>query len=98
MLDPYALKIFIDGSALENPGGAGGIAGIVQYPDSFGMPDEQIFDIGYRETTNNRMELRALLTALRYARETAPRLRISRIQIVTDSLYVNNNYRRAEGW
>ena len=38
MLDPYALKIFIDGSALENPGGAGGVAGIVQYPDSWGRP------------------------------------------------------------
>jgi|SRR6185312_5328929 len=98
MLDPYALKIFIDGSALENPGGAGGVAGIVQYPDSWGRPDEQIFDVGYRETTNNRMELRALLTALQYARETASRPRVSRVQIITDSLYLNNNYRRAEAW
>lgn len=98
MLDPYALKIFIDGSALENPGGAGGVAGIIQYPDSSGKPDEQIFDVGYRETTNNRMELRALITALQYARATASSLRVSRVQIITDSLYVNNNYRRADGW
>jgi ribonuclease HI len=31
--DPHALKIYIDGSALQNPGGSGGLAGIVVYPD-----------------------------------------------------------------
>jgi ribonuclease HI len=98
MLDPHALKIFIDGSALENPGGSGGIAGIVQYPDSWGRSDEQVFEIGYRETTNNRMELRALLTALQYLRKNSDSLPIQRVQIVTDSLYVNENYRRADGW
>jgi ribonuclease HI len=68
-LDPYALKIFIDGSALKNPGGPGGIAGVAQYPDSWNKADECIFEIGYLATTNNRMELRALLEALDHTRE-----------------------------
>ncbi len=54
---PHALKIYIDGSALQNPGGAGGLAGIVVYPDDWNLPNEHIFEIGYQATTNQRMEL-----------------------------------------
>jgi len=31
-LDPHALKIYIDGSSLKNPGGACGYAGIAEHP------------------------------------------------------------------
>lgn len=98
-LDPYALKIFIDGSALKNPGGPGGIAGVAQYPDSWNKPDECIFEIGYLETTNNRMELRALIEALDHARgRYSSRGELRRVQIVTDSKYVYDYYRYAELW
>jgi ribonuclease HI len=45
--DPHALKLYVDGSALKNPGGPGGIAGIAEFPDRM------------NRTTNNRMELLA---------------------------------------
>jgi ribonuclease HI len=98
-LDPYALKIFIDGSSLKNPGGRGGLAGVAQYPDSWNKPDECIFEIGFLETTNNRMELRALNEALDHVRDRySGRGRLERVQIITDSKYVFENYRRADLW
>ncbi len=56
--DPYALKIHIDGSAYRNPGGVGGIAAIVEYPDTSDKEPETILQIGFAETTNQRMEWR----------------------------------------
>jgi ribonuclease HI len=97
-LDPYALKIYIDGSALQNPGGAGGLAGIVVYPDDWNMPNQRIFEIGYQATTNQRMELLACLKAFEWIREDATVLRVQRVQIVTDSKYVYENRERATWW
>lgn len=97
MFDPHALKIIIDGSALRNPGGPGGFAGIAVYPDHWNRPDEQIFAIGYTETTNNRMELRACIRALEYVRDELPGL-VERVLIVTDSQYVCDNHRRVIAW
>src|SRR5690242_645654 len=98
-LDPYALKILIDGSALKNPGGPGGIAAVAQYPDSWNKPDECIFEIGYLQTTNNRMELRAMIEALNHVRDRySGRGSLGRVQIVTDSKYLYDYYRYADGW
>ena len=55
--DPYALKLYIDGSALKNPGGSGGFACVAEFPESWSQPDDVIFQKGFHETTNNRMEL-----------------------------------------
>ncbi len=97
MLDPHALKIIIDGSALKNPGGPGGYAGIAVYPGDWNLPDEQIFAIGYTETTNNRMELRACIRAMEYVRDELPGP-VDRVLVVTDSQYVYNNHRRVATW
>ena len=59
--DPNALKIWIDGSAFNNPGTDNGLAGIVQYPDSFDKKPEVIFRVGYEESNISRMELRACI-------------------------------------
>lgn len=96
--DPHALKLYVDGSALENPGGPGGAAGIVEFPEHLSRGNEVIFEEGYVETTNNRMELRACIGALEYVRRAPSSLGISRVLIVTDSLYVNDNHRRAPYW
>ena len=61
-------------------------------------PNEVFFEEGYRETTNNRMELLACIRALEYVRHHVPALRISRVIIVTDSLYLHNHYRHAPLW
>jgi ribonuclease HI len=93
-LDPHALKIYIDGSALKNPGGPGGLAGIAEFPKHMNRANEVLFEEGYKETTNNRMELRACLRALEYVRRSAT----CRVIIVTDSLYLHDNHRRAPTW
>jgi ribonuclease HI len=96
--DPHALTIHIDGCALDNPGGPGGIAGMVEYPDALKCEPEVIFQIGFVATTNNRMELRACHEALTWARRNAPPYRPSRIVILTDSMYVFQHQIRAIRW
>lgn len=96
--DPNALKIYVDGSALKNPGGPGGIAGIAEFPENLNRDNELIFEEGYIETTNNRMELRARIKAFEHARQFAALLRRPRIIVITDSLYVNDNHHRAPYW
>jgi ribonuclease HI len=86
--DPVALKVYTDGSCLRNPGGRGGIAGIVEYPDGVDLPPEPIFERGYYSTTNNRMELRAVIQALEFIASEGARLRVRSGVIYTDSLYV----------
>lgn len=97
-LDPHALKIYIDGSALKNPGGAGGVAGIVVYPDDANLEPETIFQVGYQATTNQRMELLACIRALQHVRKEGLGLGVQRVQIVTDSLYVYRNQHVAPLW
>jgi ribonuclease HI len=101
--DPYALKLYIDGSALKNPGGSGGFACVAEFPESWSQPDDVIFQKGFHETTNNRMELCACICALEYVADTVFRIRLERVLIVTDSLYVHKNQNmpsqwRREGW
>jgi ribonuclease HI len=96
--DPYALKIYTDGSALRNPGGPGGIAGIAEFPDALLRENEVVFARGYRSTTNNRMELRACIEALKYISREKQALGIGRAIIITDSRYVRDNSRRAPYW
>lgn len=96
--DPYALKIYIDGSAYNNPGGEGGIASIVEYPDDMNRDPELIFAKGFTETTNQRMELRACIEALKWARANAKPIGCPRVIIISDSQYVCENHRSAFYW
>src|SRR4051794_11390054 len=97
-LDPHAIKIYIDGSAVKNPGGAGGIAAWMEFPLDWNRPDEPLFSEGFQQSTNNRMELLACVNAFRYVREQGYDLQVQRVQIVTDSRYVHDSFGRAENW
>lgn len=55
-------------------------------------------DFGCSESTNNRMELLACIRVLRWIRENAPWSGVSRVQVITDSLYVTQNIARSRGW
>lgn len=82
-----SITIFTDGSARGNPG-RGGWGAIVLTPD-------KAFELGGREdhTTNNRMELLAVISAL----ESISKER--EITIYTDSAYVLNGITRwVKGW
>jgi ribonuclease HI len=96
--DPYAITVHVDGSAFDNPGGEGGIAGIVEFPDNLKREPETIFQQGYEETTNQRMELQACIEALEWTRANAQLLGVSRVIIVSDSMYLCEQYRRAQYW
>jgi ribonuclease HI len=98
MHDPYALKIYVDGSAYRNPGHEGGLAGVAEFPDNLDREPEIIFEESYGQTTNNRMELQACLRALNYVEENARRLGVTRAIIFTDSRYVHENTKFAPFW
>jgi ribonuclease HI len=66
-LDPHAIHIYTDGSCRRNPGGRGGAAAFVEYPDHLNLVEmEQIVDFGCVETSNNRMELLACVKVLEW--------------------------------
>lgn len=83
------VTIWTDGSCLENPGGAGGWAAIIGPVELAGNEPR---------TTNNRMELTAVLRGLDAVRPG------SRIEVFSDSTYVVdglNTWRhgwRENGW
>ncbi len=97
-LDPRALRVYVDGSALKNPGGPGGCAGIVEYPPDWNRASESIFEEGYLETTNNRMELRACVEALKYVCERRRGLNVQRVLIISDSQYLCRWHNYAATW
>ena len=93
------VKLFTDGACKGNPG-PGGWACILRHPAS-GKQKE--LSGGDRETTNNRMELQAVIEGL------SSLTRRTRVEVVTDSTYVaqgcqtwmfgwkKNGWKRKEG-
>jgi ribonuclease HI len=96
--DPHALKLYIDGNAYDNPGGAGGFACVAEFPEAWQRDDEVVFSKGFHETTNNRMELQACISALKYVGDKGRALGVERVQIVTDSKYVYDGQKMARTW
>ena len=70
------IEIFTDGSSLGNPG-PGGWCAILRYKNH-----EKILSGGEKETTNNRMELKAVIEALKRLKEPCE------IELFSDSTYV----------
>jgi ribonuclease HI len=90
-----ALEIYTDGSSLQSPR-VGGIGIRFVWIDSYG--NDMIQDVqfaGYRNATNQQMELQACIIALREALRLQLSVGISKIIIFTDSLYVNDNINKA---
>ena len=82
------VTLYTDGACSGNPG-AGGWGAILVYKGK-----ERELSGGAAETTNNRMELTAVIEGLKALKETC------RVTVVTDSQYVANgiNLGWAEGW
>lgn len=75
------VRIYTDGSILKNPGGAGGWAMVVTH----GMSVIELRSGAVEVSTNNRMELRAVIEAMKYfVEQNAAR----EIEIISDSEYV----------
>ena len=74
------VKIFTDGAARGNPDGPGGYGAVLQYMDSNGILHERELSGGYKRTTNNRMELMAVIVALEALNNiTLPKVTFSKL-------------------
>lgn len=84
MTSSKAVTVFTDGACIGNPG-PGGIGAVVLY-----RGHRREYSDGYRRTTNNRMELLAVIKALGVLEERCS------VVVHSDSLYVVKGMR--EGW
>ena len=76
------VSIFTDGAARGNPDGPGGYGTILQYVDPNGTLHERELSAGYKKTTNNRMELLAVIVGLEALN------RPCEVELYSDSKYV----------
>ena len=88
------VKIFTDGAARGNPEGPGGYGAVLQYIDSKGQLHEREFFAGYKKTTNNRMELMAVIVGLEALTKPCD------VEVISDSKYVTVAFNQhwIEGW
>ena len=88
------VTIYTDGSARGNPDGPGGYGTILHYVDQKGTLHMREYSGGYRKTTNNRMELMAVIVGLEAL--TKP----CQVEIVSDSKYVTDAFNKhwIENW
>jgi len=88
------IKLYTDGSARGNPDGPGGYGAVLQYVDANGQLHEREYSAGYKKTTNNRMELMAVIVGLEALNRPCS------VEVISDSKYVvdafNQNW--IEGW
>ena len=76
------VKIYTDGAARGNPEGPGGYGAVLTYVDGSGKLYKKEISAGYKKTTNNRMELTAVIEALKKLKEPCE------VTLTTDSKYV----------
>ena len=80
------IEIYTDGSSLGNPG-PGGWGVFIIKNEELGIKNDIELGGGENDTTNNRMELQAVIEALKYLRKS-DFLNIKEVTINADSSYV----------
>lgn len=96
MYDRNAIKIYTDGSSKPNPG-KGGLAFVAEYPEDLNK-DNFEFQKGFKLSTNNRMELCAVIEVLKWLQKECNQTKLTRAIIITDSEYVHTNYSNVQYW
>lgn len=88
------VSIYTDGAARGNPDGPGGYGTVLEYVDSKGELHVKELSQGYRKTTNNRMELMAVIAGLEALN------RPCEVELYSDSRYVVDAFNRnwIDGW
>lgn len=88
------VKIYTDGAARGNPDGPGGYGTVLEYIDTKGNLHTRELSKGYRRTTNNRMELMAVIVGLEALN------RPCQVQVYSDSKYVVDAFNQhwIDGW
>ncbi len=82
------VTIYTDGSARSNPTGPGGYGTIIHYVDTNGTLHTREYSAGYKKTTNNRMELMAVIVGLEAL--TKP----CQVEVISDSKYVTDAFNK----
>ena len=85
------VQIYTDGSARGNPDGPGGYGAVLHFTDSKGQLHEKELSAGYKKTTNNRMELMAVIAGLEALKNDG-----CDVTVYSDSKYVVDAV--AKGW
>lgn len=88
------VEIYTDGAARGNPDGPGGFGTVLHFTDASGQLHVREISGGYVRTTNNRMELMAVIAGLEAL--TKP----CQAEIFSDSKYVTDafNQKWIDGW
>ena len=87
------VEMFTDGACSGNPG-AGGYVTILRYKYNSGNYHEKELTAGYKHTTNNRMELLAVITGLEALKKPC------KVKITSDSKYFIDAFQQKwlESW
>ena len=80
------VTLYSDGAARGNPDGPGGYGCVLHYIDGKGTLHVREFSAGYTKTTNNRMELMAVIVGMEAL--TKP----CQVTVVSDSKYVTDAF------
>lgn len=88
------VKIYTDGAARGNPDGPGGYGTVLEYVDPKGGLHTKELSQGYVRTTNNRMELMAVIAGLEALNRPCT------VEVYSDSQYVVNAFNQhwVDGW
>ena len=88
------VKIYTDGAARGNPDGPGGYGSVLEYVDPKGQLHTKEMSQGYVKTTNNRMELMAVIAGLEALNRPCT------VEVYSDSQYVVNAFNQhwVDGW
>ncbi len=91
--DLQRVTVYTDGASRGNPG-PGGYGAVLLYTDPAGAEHRKELSQGYHTTTNNRMELLAVVVALEAL------LRPCQVEVHSDSQYVVNAFNQhwVQGW
>ena len=86
--------LYTDGSARGNPNGPGGYGAVLEYVDTKGQLHIKELSQGYKKTTNNRMELMAVISGLEALN------RPCQVDVYSDSKYVVDAFNQhwVDGW
>ena len=87
------VDIYTDGSSRGNPG-PGGYGTVLKYIDTRGQLHERELSAGYKNTTNNRMELMAAIAGLEAL------IRPCEVTLYSDSKYLTDAFKQnwIKGW
>ena len=88
------VKVYTDGAARGNPDGPGGYGAVLEYVDGKGQLHTKELSQGYKKTTNNRMELMAVIAGLEALNLPCT------VEVYSDSQYVVNAFNQhwVDGW